>query len=327
MKPFTNHFGNDGMKLEPSNNNKFATFTKQSSLDEDLPPSMGKLQDRTYDIKNNSLSKSIPEEKRPVSNKYHEDGNPSPEDQKASLEDRSSSEDVVQFRLSRQPPGNQGQSLGQISADNSESEKAKTPVLNYKSRMNVPVSFQNKLIADSNQDTVNAKNSEIIADGYKQEHLDSKNEARLPTSPQRKCWNTEEAINSEPCIAVSESNYHIFDQKYEQMVTSVETPQRTGVTNSEIKDGLLVETGNHNRVGSDSSGHGDDGDMDDLKKSPDETSGSFAGEDETPKKGLALFIGEENTISNDDVSIDSANYKLHFQNKDFEPFERCCKVF
>ena len=318
------------MKLEPSNNNKFSTFTKQSSLDEDLPPSMGRLQDRTYDIKNNSLSKSIPEEKRPVSNKYREDGNPSPEGRKASLEDRSSSEDVVQFRLSRQPPGNQGQSLGQISPENLESqnsEKARTPVLNYKSRINVPVSFPNKLISENHQDTVQAKNSEIITVGYKQEHLDSKNEARLPTSPQRKCWNTEEAINSEPCIAVSESNYHIFDQKYEQMARSVETPERTGVTNGEIKEGLLVETGNHIRVGSDSSGHGDDGGMDDLKKSPDESSGSLADEDETPKKGLALFIGEENTISNDDVSTDSANYKLHFQNKEFEPFERCCKVF
>jgi hypothetical protein len=288
FKPFTNnHSANDAPKFEPSNNNKFTTFTKHSSLDEDLPPSMGKLQDRTYDMKYNSSSKT--EGKGPLSNK-------------GSFEDRNSSEDVVQFRLSRQQPSTQGQSPGEISSENSQSqnsEKAKTPVLNYKSRMNVPVSFQNKQISENNEDT--SQNSENFSDGYRQENQNSENETKPPTSPQRKCWNTEAAVNSEPCIAVSESNNYILDQKDDKMAAKAETPEGAVVVDTQINHGQVVETRNHYRVGSTSPGEDVEADMSDATRSPEE--GVLPDEeDDTPKKGLALFIGEENTISNSDVS-------------------------
>ncbi len=282
---------------------------------------MGKLQDRTYDIKYNSLNKSIPEEKG--SNQYNtwsvedrkdtvhdqkrpdedrnpslEDQNPSLEDQKASLEDRNSSEDVVQFRLSRQAPSTQQQSPGKSFHENSEfqnSEKEKMPVLNYKSRINVPVSFQTKPISEKNLDTVNVQNSKTIADGkFDEFDLNSKNEAEPPTSPQRKCWDTEIAINSEPCIAVSESNYHILDQNDDRLAGNLETEEKPeGIRNP----------------GCDSSAGQSEGDaylvMGGVNKSPDEWSGLLPVEEDndTPKKGLALFIGDENTISDNDVSI------------------------
>jgi hypothetical protein len=280
---------------------------------------MGKLQDRTYDIKYNSLSKSIPEETGPLPNQYNtwsvedrketardqkrpdEDRSPSLEDQKASLEDRNSSEDVVHFRLSRQAPSTQQQSTGKSFHENSEfqnSEKEKMPVLNYKSRINVPVSFQTKPISEKNLDTVNVQNSKTIADGkFDEFDLNSKNEAEPPTSPQRKCWDTEIAINSEPCIAVSESNYHILDQNDDRLAGNLETEEKP--------EGIR----NPNPTGSDSSAGQSEGDaylvMGDVNKSPDEGSGLLPVEEDndTPKKGLALFIGDENTISDNDVSI------------------------
>jgi hypothetical protein len=300
----TNQFGNTSDQ-EPSNNNKFATFTKQSSLDEDLPPSMGKLQDRTY-------NKLIPEEKEPSPNQYQ---TCSVEDRKLSADDRNPSEDTVQFRLSRQAPGAQDVLLNNEKSQNSEiqtSEKAKTPVLNYKSRINVPVSFQTKPISENCLDAVNFQNSENIVDGHKLGNFhefdpNSKNEAKPPTSPQRKCWDTETVIDSEPSIAVSESNYHIFDENNGRMARNSET---TGTLDIEMnKDGRVMEAMNYMQGGSDSPGQaGVYLEMEGVKKSPDEAEANLNSspveEDcDTPKKGLALFIGQENTVSNNDVSM------------------------
>jgi hypothetical protein len=267
---------------------------------------MGKLQDRTY-------NKLIPEEKEPSPNQYQ---TCSVEDRKLSADDRNPSEDTVQFRLSRQAPGAQDVLLNNEKSQNSEiqtSEKAKTPVLNYKSRINVPVSFQTKPISENCLDAVNFQNSENIVDGYKLGNFhefdpNSKNETKPPTSPQRKCWVTETVIDSEPSIAVSESNYHIFDENNGRMARNSET---TGTLDIEMnKDGRVMEARNCMQDGSDSPGQaGVYLEMEDVKKSPDEgeanLNSSPVEEDcDTPKKGLALFIGQENTVSsNNDVSM------------------------
>ena len=298
----TNQFGNTSNQ-EPSNNNKFATFTKQSSLDEDLPPSMGKLQDRTY-------NKLIPEEKETYPNQYQ---TCSADDRNPSADDRNPSEDTVQFRLSRQAPGAQDVLLNNEKSLNSEiqtSEKAKTPVLNYKSRVNVPVSFQTKPISENCLDAVNFQNSENIVDGCKLGNFhefdpNSKNEAKPPTSPQRKCWDTEMVIDSEPSIAVSESNYHIFDENNGRMARNSETTATLDIEMN--KDGRVMKAMNYMQSGSDSPGQaGVYLEMEGVKKSPDEgnINSSPVEEDcDTPKKGLALFIGQENTVSNNDVSM------------------------
>lgn len=297
---------------------------------------MGKLQDRTFNIKanNNTLSEnnSIPEEKTTLPNEYfaskretnvkHSDddrntlvkyGNPS-------VEDRDMPEDVVQFRLSRQAPVNQDilrnkeQSPaisfpGNSDNESTKAEKPKTPVLNYNSRINVPVSFQ----AKPNSENIIAQNSQIqisenFIDRQKQGNrnlydLDTKNTGEPPNSPQRKCWDIDKTVSNEPFIAVSESNHHLLDQNDGSVSRDSERLEMRS------DDGGLGSMDCIRSV-SERLGQSDDDvymETEGVKQGPDEgefDSGNLNSspddeEHNTPKKGLALFIGEENTVSND----------------------------
>ena len=315
---------------EPSNNNKFTTFTKRLSLEGDLPPSMGKLQDRTYNIKNSGLvhTTSIPEEKKePASNQHQrlnqerkespQVWNPPHKGCETSLEDRSSTGGVVRFRLSQQAPGipeasGSGNNFPEISET---SEKAKTPVLNYKSRINVPVTFQNKPDSEKCLGPGNFQNSEnttgVENRDFQELDLNSKNDSMPAMSPRRKVWDTETASNNELCIAVSESNYHIFDQNNGRAVEKSQIQGKTVGVNDEMnKNEQFVEIGstNYRPSDSDSPSQGEDLETRGDKKSPNERGDDVnllpVEEDpDTPKKGLALFIGEENTATNSDVSM------------------------
>ncbi|XP_028405927.1 calmodulin-regulated spectrin-associated protein 1-B-like isoform X2 [Dendronephthya gigantea] len=249
-------------RSEPTNNNKVATFTKQSSLDGDLPPSMGRLQDRSFDIKANNInsSKPLPEDK--ASQRFVENRNPSLEHRVTSVEDQNTSEDVVQFRLSRQAPT-------KTLTDNSDlqnSEKPKTPVLNYKSRMNVPVSIQAKPVSENFADSQNSQ--DLAVDGLGPDEGECSE-----VQSQRKCWDTGTANNNE-------SNARLFGKSSN---SNVEAPQSLvmsgspGVSDSSAQDEQSPEGGSES-----------------PHSSPVED------DRETPKKGLALFIGEENAARNND---------------------------
>ena len=321
------------LNLEPSNNNKFTAFTKQLSPEGDLPPSMGRLLDRTFNLVH---TKSISEEKMgPSSSLYQrldqdrtassDVRNPTQIDHKTLLEDRSSTEGVVRFRLSQQAPRfqdaalNNEQSPGNNFSETSESqtsEKSKTPVMNYKSRINVPVSFQNKPNSEKCLGSGNFQNSENAEDGSSGENrdfqeLNSKGKVMPAMSPQRKVWDTETAINHEPCIAVSASNYHIFDQNNSGEAEESQVQETSVILNDEMnKNDQIVEIGatNYNPSDSDSPGHSEGERYSEIvgeKGSPNEEGGGVSVQEDpdTPKKGLALFIGQENTATNSDVSM------------------------
>ena len=195
-------------------------------------------------------------------------------------------------------------------------EKPK-PVLNYKSRMNVPVSFQNKPSPENYEDGDKPENSEKDSGDSEKYNLGNGNfqhsENQSSTSPQRKCWDTEAINHSEPCVAVSESNYHIFDKNDEKVVENSETQMNTSENSRKLEDEIAKgesTTYNQNSFGSPDHAHDAvyfesqavkqsprESDDANLNSSPDEIACG------TPKKGLALFIGQENTISNNDVSV------------------------
>ena len=267
-------------RSEPTNNDKVATYNKRSSLDGDLPPSMCRLQDRTLEIKTNNTNscKSLPEEK--ASYRLVENRNPSLEHRVASVEDQNTSEDVVQFRLSRQAPT-------KTFPDNSNlqnSDKPKTSVLNYKSRMNVPVSVQAKTVSENFVDSQNSR--DLHVDGFGPNEGESSefdmNSNNSEVQSQRKCWDTGTANNSEPCIAVSESTARLFGKS-----ANVETPRSLVMSASPGASDSSPGQGEQSPEGGNESPH----------SSPVED------DRETPKKGLALFIGEENTARNNDVSM------------------------
>lgn len=281
-------------------------------------------------------TKSIPEEKmEPASNQYQrlnqdrkassDVRNHANKDYETSLEDRSSTEGVVRFRLSQQAPGIQdvvlsnGQSPGNNfpeTSDSQISEKAKTSVLNYKSRINVPVSFQDKPNSKKCLGPGNFENSENTGDAFSVENtdfqeLDSKNKAMSAMSPPRKVWDTETASNNEPCIAVSESNYHIFGQNNGGAVEKSQIQEKTVGVDDEMNKNeqfMEVESTNYRPSDFNSPGQGEGGGYLEMKESPNEVNEDVnllpVDEDpDTPKKGLALFIGEENTAANSDVSM------------------------
>lgn len=274
---------------------------------------MGKLQDRYYN------SNVVADEKQTQPDEYSRtvddgkfsvDKKKSPDDGRSALIDirktatdnRNMSEDVLQFRLSRQAANTENAVLNN-SSENSKSqtyEKPRTPVLNYKSRINVPLPVQSKRVAgnllnDLNSSTGQHEQADAMAQGMCYEHIDEP-----PTSPQRKRWQTDV---SDPCIAVSESNHHVFKRNEGVMGLDLQTQETPTVLNNEL-DGAMDKCSKNafmSSGGSDSSGHSE-GDVylqaDVVKNGSDKVE-----ECDTPKKGLALFIGEQSTASNSDVSL------------------------
>ena len=212
--------------VEPSTNDKFATFTKQSSLDE-LPPSMGKLQDRTYSLKTGK--KALTTNDGDLVNRHTNQAPRNPETfvmpVVQSLSNRNQSEEVVhEFRLSRQTSGSQDPSLNKVqTTPKSEvlinsgdlptysgdvpTHSGRVPVMNYKSRISVPLTYTAKPVSQDVSEVDGSGNSANLAhapagvtDGFSDQ----------ASSPTRKCWDVESASNDEPQMAVSKSNFYMF---------------------------------------------------------------------------------------------------------------------
>ena len=270
------------------------TFTT-GSPDQELPPSMEKLQGVSYNMKtiNGNLRSS------------HSPPNEHEDPAKSSATFLPSSEDVEQeFRLSRRPMhGSHDSSLNKAQmsssrengSSSSEVDKPRAPVMNYKSRISVPLTYTSKQSSDDNLTSIRGGNGirnlgsgeKVCYNNNEQDNSESSltkpssldfsdmdipgdiispdephhtpANVNQPSSPIRKRWETDPSSIGEPQLAVSKSNHNILD-----------------ANNMNTSDEMQLSPGNSEK-----------------QVDADRLDNSIAKDDEElHKKGLSLFIGD-----------------------------------
>lgn len=351
-KPQSSVYRKSSSEIESLQNNKFDAFTKQSSLEEELPPSMGKLQDRTYSLKttdesltatNGDLStRAEPTVILPNQPPSRKGKNIESQVDDLNSNRNTTGEVIHEFRLSRQASKSQDPlpSKAQMTSrpdvrGNSgdfatQPEKRRAPVVNYKSRISVPLTYSTKPVFESSSNENGSGNDMNPVDVTAAVENEDPNQASSPT---RKRWDIDSACQAGPQLAVSKSNYGIFgkdscsgmantDDNRQAMSENVQESRRInqqafgdlgipGKTDNALEKDIPGDTRspassdeqtdlnkkmNSEKVYYAQTGNGSDGRPESASleangNSPDSEDGS-----ETPKKGLALFIGDQNAV-------------------------------
>lgn len=260
---------------------------------------MDKLQDRSYEFKIESSKhmKSQTDERKALSNTYNNnllnDGETlwNQRDLSSSADHEMGHqklpEDIVQFRLSRQQPDLKESSPHSNATGDVKCERKtiNSPVLNYRSRISMPIASKKKQISEKEEKL--------------QCTFDSSSDKQA-ISPPRKCWHAKTAGIDEPYLTIVQPDFHV--EKENTSNFNLADSQNSDVLREieSINDSDDKAKASQEIIPSPQS------DTKDLASSPDLENENVllsSGECDSDqlKKGMTLFIGEENTISNSNV--------------------------